>query len=202
MLHLSKKNNENGITLVELLAVIILTAIVSILLFSITSKALENTRIIGQEAMLRDEADIIVSKFIKALYSTKQENIIRNNTSNSNSYLEVTSDLSRCKRDENGRFLDLYGNPLSNDSLCKPTLKPIGFKTENGKTKVHILDEQYTLSYNNIKVLPTSKINGNPNDTSVYEIELNLEITQFRGNNETNKAITFKNQIQPIVNSK
>lgn len=202
MLHLSKKLNEKGITLVELLAVVILTAIVSILLFSITSKALENNRIISQEAILRDEADIIVSKFIKSLYSTKQETIIRNITTGDNSYLEITNDLSKCRRDEDGRFLDLSGNPLNNDNLCKPTLKPIGFKTENGITKIHILDEQYTLSYNNIKVSPTSKVYGNPDDTSVYEIELNLEITQIRGNNKTSKAMKFKNEIQPIINSK
>lgn len=202
MLHLSKKLNEKGITLVELLAVVILTAIVSILLFSITSKALENNRIISQEAILRDEADIIVSKFIKSLYSTKQETIIRNITTGDNSYLEITNDLSKCRRDEDGRFLDLSGNPLNNDNLCKPTLKPIGFKTENGITKIHILDEQYTLSYNNIKVSPTSKVYGNPDDTSVYEIELNLEITQIRGNNKTSKAMKFKNEIQSIINSK
>ncbi|MER2008532.1 MAG: prepilin-type N-terminal cleavage/methylation domain-containing protein [Psychrobacillus sp.] len=202
MLHLSKKLNEKGITLVELLAVVILTAIVSILLFSITSKALENNRIISQEAILRDEADIIVSKFIKSLYSTKQETIIRNITTGDNSYLEITNDLSKCRRDEDGRFLDLSGNPLNNDNLCKPTLKPIGFKTENGITKIHILDEQYTLSYNNIKVSPTSKVYGNPDDSSVYEIELNLEITQIRGNNKTSKAMKFKNEIQPIINSK
>lgn len=204
MLHLNKKIlNEKGLTLVELLAVVILTAIVSILLFSITIKALENTRIISQETMLRDEADIIVSKFIKAMYSTRQDHIIYNKTDNNgNSYLEITTDLSKCRRDKNGRFLDLNGNPLSNDNLCKPTLKPIGFKTENGVTKIQISDEQYTVLNNSITVLPTSKINGDPDDTSVYEIDLKLSITHTRGNTETTKEMSFKNEIQPIVNSK
>jgi Tfp pilus assembly protein PilE len=198
-----KYQNENGLSLVELLAVIVLIGIVTIILFSMTTKAIENTRIISQETVLRDEADIIVSKFIKTLYSTRQDHIIYNiTTSGGNSYLEVTNDLSKCRRDENGKFLDTNGNVLNNDTLCKPTLKPIGFKTENGITIIHISNETYKVSNNNIQVLPTSKVNGSPEETSIYEIELNLSITHTRGNKQTTKEMTFKNEIQPIVNKK
>ncbi|MGN7478839.1 PulJ/GspJ family protein [Solibacillus silvestris] len=195
--------NQKGLTLVELLATMVLTAIVSLLLFSIATKALENTNIIGQETVLRDEADIIVSKFIKTLYSTRQDHIIRNiTTTDGNSYIEVTNDLSKCRRDENGKFLDKDGNPLNNDSYCRPTLQPIGFKTTNGTTKIHILNEEYAIINKGIKILPTSKINGNPEETTVYEIMLNLASTTKRGNNTVTKEMTFKNEVQPIVISK
>lgn len=195
--------NQKGLTLIELLATMVLTAIVSILIFSIATKAIENTKVISQETVLRDEADLIVSKFIKTLYSTRQDYIIYNTTTtNGNSYLEVTNDLSKCRRDESGRFLGSDGQPMSNDSYCRPTLKPIGFKTTNGITKIHILEEEYEIINKGLRILPTSKINGNPQDTSVYEIVLNLASTVTRGNNTTTKEMTFKNEVQPIVRSK
>lgn len=193
MLHLSKKLNQKGLTLVELLAVIVLTGIVSILLFSITTKALENTKVISQETQLRDEADIIVSKFIKALYSTRQDQIIHNKNENG-SYLEVTNDLSKCKRNEIG--------VLINETECNRTLQPIGFKLAEGKAIIHILNEKYEISNKGIEILPTSKIIGNPAETSVYEIILNLKITHSRGNKETSRELSFKNEIQPIISSK
>ena len=204
MFRLNKKNlNENGLSLIELLAAIVLIGIVSILLFSMTAKAIENNRIISQETFLRDEADIIVSKFIKTMYSTRQDHIINNvTTSNGNSYIEITNDLSKCRRNEDGKFLDTDGNVLNNDDLCRPTLKPIGFKKENNTIKIHILDEIYNISNNNIQVLSTSKVNGKPKETSIYEIELNLQITHTRGNKETIRTMTFKNEIQPILTSK
>lgn len=195
-------SNQKGLTLLELLATIVLTAIVSLLIYSITTKALENTNIITQETIIRDEADIIVSKFIKVLYSTRQDHIIRNITTGGDSYIEVTTDLSKCRRDESGGFLDTDGKPTSIDRLCKPTLQPIGFKTVDGTTKIHILNEEYKIVNKDIKILPTSKLNGNPQETNVYEIVLNLASTKTRGNNTTIKEMTFKNEIQPIVNSK
>lgn len=196
--------NQKGLTLVELLATMVLTAIVSILVFSLATKVIENTKVISQETILRDEADLIVSKFIKTLYSTRQDHIIHNTTTaTGNSYLEVTTDLSKCRRDESGRFLGSNGQPMSDDSYCRPTLKLIGFKTKNGITKIHILDVEYEIVNKGLRILPTSKINGNPQDTSVYEIVLNLASIVTRGNNNTTtKEMTFKNEVQPIVRSK
>ena len=196
MFHLTKLlKNQKGLTLIELLASVILVSIVSILIFSIATKAIENNRVIQQETMLRDEADIIVSKFIKTLYSTKQGYIIRNKTDGvGNSYIEVTNDLTKCQKDE-------FGN-LITEPDCNSTLKPIGFKTTGGVTKIHILDEEYTVSQKNIEILSSSKINGDPNSTSVYEINLQLKITHKRGNRLLPKEMTFKNDIQPILTSK
>lgn len=187
--------NQKGLTLVELLASIVLISIISIFIFSIVLKAMENNRVIQQETMLRDEADIIVSKFIKTLYSTKQGYIIRNSTDSAgNSYIEVTNDLAKCEKNDAGNLIDA--------SACNATLKPIGFKTSNGVTKIHILDDEYTVSQSNMKILSSSKITGDPKNTTTYEIDLNLEITQKRGNKEFSKEMTFKNEIQPILTSK
>ena len=196
MLHLNNKiSNQKGLTLVELLAVLVLTAIVSTFLISITTKALENTKIISQETVLRDEADLIVTKFINTLYSTKQEHIIRNTTTaGGNSYLEVTNDLSKCRRNESGTLI--------NETECNKTLRPIGFKTVNDVTKIHIFNEEYKIANDRIKILLSSKINGRPEATNVYEIVLALSITHTRGNNDSTKEMVFKNEIQPIVKYK
>ena len=55
-------------TLVELLAAIIIGAIVSFSIFQFLYKGMENTKIIQTENFLRDEADIIISRFVKELY--------------------------------------------------------------------------------------------------------------------------------------
>lgn len=196
MFQLNKQSkNERGLTLVELLASIVLLSIISIFIFSIVSKTIENNRIIQQETMLRDEADIIVSKFIKTLYSTKQGYIIRNTTNSvGNSYIEVTNDLEKCQKNEEGVLID--------KSACDKTLKPIGFKTTNGVTSLFILDEQYSIAHPNIKILSTSHIKGDPNNTTLYEVNLTIQITHKRGNKEIQKQRTFVNQIQPILTSK
>ena len=195
MLYLNKRiGNEQGLTLVELLAGIVLLSILSIFIFSIVTQTIENNRIIQQETMLRDEADIIVSKFIKTLYSTKQGHIIRNTTNGrGNSYLEVTNNLGKCQRNEAGLLID--------EAACNSTLKPIGFITERGTTKLYILDEQYTVANPNINISADSHIKGNPASTTLYEINLTLQVTHMRGNKEVSKQMTFVNQIQPILTS-
>ncbi|MGM9950423.1 MAG: type II secretion system protein J [Lysinibacillus sp.] len=190
-----RMKNEQGLTLVELLASIALLSILSIFIFSIMTKTMENNRIIQQETMLRDEADMIVSRFIRTLYATKQGNIIRNTTNGQgNSYIEVTNDVGKCQRNEAGLLID--------ERACNTTLKPIGFKTENGTTKLYILDEQYTIANPNINISATSHIKGNPASTTLYEINLTLQITHKRGNKEVPKQMTFVNQIQPILTSR
>ncbi|MEO4053321.1 prepilin-type N-terminal cleavage/methylation domain-containing protein [Solibacillus sp. CAU 1738] len=187
--------NQRGLTLLELLASIVLISMISIFIFSITTKAIENNRVIQQETMLRDEADIIVSKFIKTLYSTKQGYIIRNTTNSAgNSYIEVTNDLEKCQKNEDGNLINV--------TACNATLKPIGFKTVSGITKIYILDEVYSISHPNIQILQNSKVNGDPQKTSIYEIDLKLKITHKRGNKETSKEMAFTNQIQPVLTSK
>ncbi len=212
------KKSEKGLSLVELLATIVIASIISLFLFNMITSAMENNRVIQQENMLRDEADLIMSKMIKALYSTNQNAIIHNSTTNDESniklsnptsctvlpnniykntstcqnyYLEVSTNISKCTKNQLGE--------LNNRNECITTLKPIGFYTESNVTKTYILDEIVEPSVPAIKILPTSKVIGDPKLTNNYEVLLHLEITQKRNGRTYSRDLTFRNEIQPIV---
>lgn len=216
-----KKLNNAGLTLVELLASLVLVAIISILLFSLIANAIDNNRAIQQDNLLRDEADIMMSKVVKAIYGTNQTSIIHNSTVNEeshivtsapttcqtlanhtyknsdtckNAFLEISTNLLSCLKDESGQFINL--------AACAATLKPLGFSTNAGSTKLYILDEVVEPSISTIKILPSSQIIGNPNETSNYQVHLHLEITQKKSNKTYTKRLDFLNEIQPIVQTK
>lgn len=216
-----KKLNNDGLTLVELLAALVLVSIISVSLFSMIANAIDNNRVIQQENLLRDEADLLMSKIFKAIYSTNQTSIIHNTSLNDesnlvtstpstciqqpnlkykntstckNHFLEITTDILKCLKDESGQII--------NPTQCVTTLKPLGFSTESAKTKLYILDEVIEPSISSIKILPTSKITGDPSVTNNYEVHLHLEITQTRSGKTRTKQLHFINEIQPIVQTK
>lgn len=180
--------NNRGLTLVELLAVTVLFGIIAIFVGSLIIKSSETTKEIQIETHFRDEADLIMSNFIKTMYETKQSNIIQFVNDTENSYLKVTNDPSKCERDENG--------DLRNESECNKTIVNIGFIKEDGKTKLYLKDEEYVVSNQNITILPDSKIIENKDGT--YEIILNLQYKSVRGGNEVLKNMDFKNTIRPF----
>lgn len=187
-----KKNltNQNGLTLIELLATLVLLVIISVFAFSVLSKSLETTQAIKLENSLRDEADLIVSKFIKVIYRTKQLDVFESlNKNNDNNYLiNVSSDRLQC--------IDNV-----NSSSCITTLKKNGFVTTNGVTKIYIDNEEYVLSNRDIIILPSSKISKLELESSetVYKLELALEIPNIRGGKNPKKMV-FENNIQTINN--
>lgn len=182
----SKRLNEIGITLVELLAVLTLMSFVSIFTISLIVKSTETTDAIRVETSLRDEADIIVSSLIKSLYTTKQAHIIQNVTDNDNSYLNVSSSPALCKRDTSGNLIL--------DTACRNSLKPIGFVTSNGKTRLHLRNDIYEVSNNNISILKSSRIIGDPSNATSYQIIL---VLHYKTRN-TLKEIQFVNEVQPF----
>lgn len=182
---------QDGLTLLELLATIVILAIISTLVFSMLIKTIETNKNIQQETKLRDEADLIISKFIKTLYSTNQNHIVRNT---GNQYIEITNDSSKCKKTEDGTW-------IINNS-CIQTLEPLGFKTENNITYIYFKNEKYNVQNSGIRISNKSKIIGDPVIDSIYEINLELEITKKRSNKDQIKTMVFINQIQPIINSK
>lgn len=182
-----KRLDERGITLVELLAVLILMSFISIFTITLIVQSTETTEAIRVENNIRDEADIIVSRLIKALYQTKEAHIVQNITDNENSYLNVTSNPSLCKRDT--------GGSLILDTTCKNTLKPIGFLTTAGKTRLYLQDDIYEVAnQKNITIQNTSRINGDPDKTDTYRITL---VLQYKSRN-TLKEIEFINEVQPF----
>lgn len=182
--------NNKGLTLIELLAVIILMSFVSIFVFSLIVQSNETTREVQIESNFRDEADLIVSKLIKTLYETKQTHIIENQSGVGYSYLNITNDPSKCKRDENtGKW--------AIDATCRNTFEKVGFETVGNITKLILKSENYEISNKNITILKDSKINGDPITANSYEIVLKLEYMSERGKKETTKTMEFKNIIQP-----
>ena len=91
----NKKLNNAGVTLVELLATLVLVTIISVSLFSMIANAIDNNRVIQQDNLLRDEADLMMSKIFKAIYSTNQTSIIHNTSLNDESNI-LTSTPSTC----------------------------------------------------------------------------------------------------------
>lgn len=184
--------NERGLTLVEMLAVVVLITGISIFLFNIIIKAMENSENISIETGLRDEADIIVSKFIKEMYSIHQKDIIYNITNDTGSYLQVTNDRTKCQKNEDG----IVENPTN----CASTLYPIGIQKDitSGEYIFIFKNETYKPS-NKISIEPTSRIDGNPNETSVYELNLSLKISKKRNNEKYEKTMQFTNKVSPIT---
>ena len=183
-------NNNKGITLLEVLATLVITSIIGIITMNVFIKGSESAKNINIDSQLRDEADLIMSKFIKTIYTTNQNTIVHRNFEGNNSYIEVTSDLTKCSKDEEGKW--------KIDTVCEATLKKIGFITANGKTTVSFKNEEYNLQNQNIQILPESKISGDPSTASSYEILLVLEEKTKYGNKTITQKKIFKNTIQPL----
>ena len=185
--------NSQGITLVEVLASITLFTIISVLAVNIFVKASETANNIQTDTELRDEADVIMSRFIKIIYSTNQNTIVRNITNENDSYIEITNDLSKCHKDENENWII--------DTECQNTLKMVGFQTTGNITRILFKDENYQINNNDIRISPESKINGDPESTTFYEIYLVLEKKTKQGNQTIQKKMIFKNNIQPLFSN-
>lgn len=68
-------NNERGFTLIEALAVLVISSIIFIFATSLIVQAMNNQERITAEAQLRDEADIMMSKLMKRIFSLKESDI-------------------------------------------------------------------------------------------------------------------------------
>lgn len=90
-----KKNllkNNKGVTLVELLAVIVITSIIMVAVYAILGQGLKTYTNIVQENALREEADVIMAQLIRDLYTTKKSDIKKVTVDDAKhySYLEFT----------------------------------------------------------------------------------------------------------------
>lgn len=183
-------NNENGLTLIELLVSTILVVIISILAFKVLIQGIETSQSIQQETSLRDEADIIIAKFIKDLYTTKQTNIIiddPNKNSSGNYLLMITNDSLKCP------------DPKNISQTCLNTLSKTGFETKNGITDLYFNGIKHQMGNPKITIKNTSLIELHTSaDSIIYEIVLDLQLTFEKGGTKKTKNMTFKNSIQTI----
>ena len=73
---MSKLRNNKGLTLVELLVVLVLASGIMIATTSIFISASKNNARIMQEIKIRDEADYLMSLFVKEFYSLNKKDIV------------------------------------------------------------------------------------------------------------------------------
>ena len=86
MANVKKLKNEKGVTLTELLAAIVLAAIIGIIGYNILFIGFATMERVKTEAALRDEADLIMASFIEELYTKKMPEIQFYNSEDGNYY--------------------------------------------------------------------------------------------------------------------
>ena len=188
---LNKLRNEKGLTLIELLACLILFSIIAIFVFNLIVKATSDTSNIRLETELRDEADLLVSQFMKELYGLQNEAIIYVTTNATGTYLEVTTNLLKCLKKENGQ--------LENEQACKQTLIKYGLVKDPVTQRLHLqlgTSSPY-VPREAIEILPTSTITAKQNNR-IYELKLDLRITKKQRNQSVEKTLSFSNTVSPI----
>jgi prepilin-type N-terminal cleavage/methylation domain-containing protein len=77
-------NNEKGLTLIELLVTLVLFSIIGFIVYVVLMSGMNAEQRIHTEALIRDEADIVMTKFINVLYpalssqvSVKSPNVLQ-----------------------------------------------------------------------------------------------------------------------------
>lgn len=129
--------NQSGLTLIEVLAALVITAFISILAINILLNGLDSYKKISQDTLMRDEADYLMSQLIKDIYTTKSSTVIGivNPTGNStDSYIQVKSG----------------NNPVTHT----------GFKKNSASRNIELVIKNQIIPLNNsnISIDPTSKI--------------------------------------------
>lgn len=172
------KNNQ-GITLVELLATLVIVSIVGTLTYSVLFQGYSNYQRIQVESELRDEADLIMSSFIKEVFLLK------------NSEITVVSNCT------NGNFKSYIGP--SGDGNLSPSYFT-GFDNNQMKVNGRVI----SFSTNNIALMPTDCISSTT-PTFITEsedgknINITFTLTTMKGN--TLHKMKFENTLQVINDS-
>lgn len=156
--------NEHGLTLVELLAVLVLSVIIITFSTSLILKALHHYELTSTETMLRDEADLIISKMTKDIFSLQESLIIevKNETTadSTQSYIIVKEDGSEPSYKigfQDDTILTKEGNLTVENkdiSLHNDTQKSSITKVADGEYKIHLVltheGKNKTMEFENI----------------------------------------------------
>lgn len=70
-----QRTNERGLTLVEVLAVFVITVIIGLIAYSVLFSGFRTYERVNIEASLRDEADLIMSELIGEIFYLKESEI-------------------------------------------------------------------------------------------------------------------------------
>ena len=141
--------NERGLTLIELLAATILTAIIAIFAFSILMKGIQHYNTISTDTAFRDEADLLMSSLLKDLYTTKESQITKTH------FPERNTDNYFFEIDKTGT------NKLKTGFINK---------------ELYIQNKVIPITNSAIQITKDSKIVANQDGDGVYEITLELHM--------------------------
>lgn len=183
-----KKNNEYGLSLVELLAYIVLASIISIFTFSIIINSLNTNKKIVIEAAVRDEADLIMSNLMKSIYSLKESKVqkLEMPSNNSKSLIYTSSVVDACE------------DPSK--EIYKTTCFITGFETiivdSKEKKILNIENKKYEPSNPYITLNNQSKITVSNGANS--KVSYNVSLVIDYDNGKFSKTYYFENQIQSI----
>lgn len=173
-------NNQKGMTLVELLAVLVIGAIVSLLAFNVLFSMLKNEDKVAVNAQLRDEADYYMASLTNTLYTLNESNVCdgikeSNHPNNGYSYI-ITSD--NCLDSTKDKFKT--GFDRTENGLALYVNAPI--KADGKAVPISSINKA-------IKICNTSKL---VKDKNIYKITLTL---LYNGHSKT-----FKSEVHSIPN--
>lgn len=86
--------NERGLTLVEVLAVVVISAIIGTIAYAVLFSGMQTNERVKVESQLRDEADLIMTWLIQDFYTLKQSDLKEKHLPKINTndyYLETNS---------------------------------------------------------------------------------------------------------------
>lgn len=135
--------NQKGLTLIELLASILITIVLSFFSYNLLVKGLDHYENIKSTTSLRDEADYLMAMLVKEIYTTKETEISTFPDIDTNRYYFIISKSgSTYKTGFDNGLLFVHGVPHSteNDKIIISNKSTIE-KVENGLYKVNLVLE-------------------------------------------------------------
>lgn len=171
-----KIRNENGITLVEVLATLVIMSIIGALAYTILFQGYSNYNRVKIEADLRDEADIIMANYISDFYTMKKTETKLSNT---------------CV------------NGFVNSSVLVTKSTGTLYKTGIINKEIIVKDQPILSSNSNVKFKPvscttTSNLSSISNIQSKDGVEFTIKFTLEKTVNGTTSQMDFKNTISII----
>lgn len=177
---LAKINNSKGITIVELLATLVIVSIVGTLSYSVLFQGYSNYQRIQAETEMRDEADLIMSSFIKDIFVLKSEEI------------EMES---ICSNDSSTTLMKITKlNPNNLEEIIEQY--ETGFK--DGEV---VVKDQPVRFYNNSVTLLENECNGELHNLITEEkdnIEYKIKFTLKTTKGKQEHTMDFENTVQVI----
>ncbi|MDI7741499.1 prepilin-type N-terminal cleavage/methylation domain-containing protein [Lysinibacillus fusiformis] len=203
---MKKTNNEYGLTLVELLVVLVISIITSLFATGIIVNALNNNNKIVQDTQVRNEADYLMSYLIKEIYTLPESQItevitdqLENNVAcNPNQAIKRFGILYDHDNDKNTNQSNKSGDVFTGFQFQKCEMKLIVQGQEVPISNENITLNQDSSLMKKLEYETTNNFTGSKNlveaQNNVYKVKL---VFNYKNRNNT-KKIVFENEISTI----